>query len=124
METLAEGNCIPEGKWVLKIDGAFAPRVLRFDGPLARGLWWPLRGSIKGARLAPQVGPTASAGCVEGGDGPTGRGWWYRRFAAMSFIGSVTRSTFVLPVAHDGVPEPPSFGRQKSCRGLLSQALI
>ena len=24
---------------VLKIDGAFAPKVLRFDGPLGRGLW-------------------------------------------------------------------------------------
>ena len=25
---------------VLKIDGAFAPKVLRFDGPMGRGLWY------------------------------------------------------------------------------------
>ena len=49
VESWGNGNCIPIGKRVLKIDGAFAPRVLRFDGPLARGLWWPLRGSIYAA---------------------------------------------------------------------------
>ena len=26
----------------LKFDGAIAPRVLRFDAPPARGLWWRL----------------------------------------------------------------------------------
>ena len=30
------------GLKVLKFDGAIAPRVLRFDAPLARGLWWRL----------------------------------------------------------------------------------
>ena len=33
------------GDWgmkVLKFDGAIAPRVLRFDAPPARGLWWRL----------------------------------------------------------------------------------
>ena len=25
---------------VLKFDGAIAPRVLKFDAPPARGLWW------------------------------------------------------------------------------------
>jgi|GEM_PF-3559837 len=31
------------GLWplrVLKFDGAFAPKVLRFDGPAGRGLWY------------------------------------------------------------------------------------
>ena len=28
------------GLKVLKFDGAIAPRVLRFDAPPARGLWW------------------------------------------------------------------------------------
>ena len=27
---------------VLKFDGAIAPRVLKFDAPPARGLWWCL----------------------------------------------------------------------------------
>ena len=36
----------------------------------------------------------------------------------------VTGFTFVLPVLHDEEPEPPSSGRQKPCRGLLSRALI
>ena len=31
-----------------------------------------------------RLGPTTSAGCVEGGDGPSGRGLWHRRFAAIS----------------------------------------
>ena len=31
-------------------------------------------------------GRLSAAGCIEGGDGPSGLGWWYRRFAAMSFI--------------------------------------
>ena len=30
------------GLRVLKFDGAIAPRVLRFDAPPARGLWWRL----------------------------------------------------------------------------------
>ena len=30
---------VVKGK-VLKIDGAFAPRVLKFDGPLGRGWWY------------------------------------------------------------------------------------
>lgn len=33
------------GDWglrVLKFDGAITPRVLRFDAPPARGLWWRL----------------------------------------------------------------------------------
>ena len=30
------------GLRVLKFDGAIAPRVLRFDAPPARGLWWHL----------------------------------------------------------------------------------
>ena len=37
---------------------------------------------------------------------------------------SVTGFTFVLPVLPDGELEPPSSGRQKPCRGLLSRALI
>ena len=28
------------GLRVLKFDGAIAPRVLKFDAPPARGLWW------------------------------------------------------------------------------------
>ena len=28
------------GVKVLKFDGAIAPKVLRFDAPPARGLWW------------------------------------------------------------------------------------
>ena len=46
---------------VLKIDEAFAPKVLRFDGGFAaEGCGGGWRRSIKGARLAPQVG----ADCV------------------------------------------------------------
>ena len=34
----------------------------------------------------------------------------------------VTGLAFVSLQLHDEVPEPPSFGRQKPCRGLLSRA--
>ena len=30
------------GLRVLKFDGAIAPRVLKFDAPPVRGLWWRL----------------------------------------------------------------------------------
>ena len=45
-------------------------------------------------------------------------------FGGDKYIVSVTGLAFVSPVMHDGEPEPPSFGRQKPCRGLLSRALI
>ena len=31
-------------------------------------------------------------------------------------------ASLVSPVLHDVVRQPPSFGRQKPCRGLLSRA--
>ena len=39
------------GLRVQKFDGAIAPRVLKFDAPLARGLWWGAYELIEGASL-------------------------------------------------------------------------
>ena len=36
-------------------------------------------------------------------DGPLARGLWYRRFAAMNFIVSVTGYTVKSQILHDGV---------------------
>ena len=64
-------------------------------------------GKVDGASPR-RLWPPAAAGCVEGGgDGPSGRGLWYRRFAAMSFIGSVTGLPFVSPVLQAEVLVPP-----------------
>ena len=49
-----------------------------------------------------RLGPTTSAGCVEGGDGPSGRGWWYRRFAAMSMKSALRDLLLVSLVLHEG----------------------
>ena len=67
-----------------------------------RGLWWPLRGSYK--RGAPD-----GAGCVEGlcslsSGGDSG-------FAAEGKVAASPQ--YIAP-----------FHRQKSCRGLLSRALV
>ena len=45
------------GVKVLRIDRPDGRRVLKFDGPSGRGLWWRLRRNFykKGARLTPRV---------------------------------------------------------------------
>ena len=40
----------------------------------------------------------------------------------MNYEVSVTGFCFVSQVVYEGVLEPPSFGRQKPCKGLLSRA--
>ena len=45
-------------------------------------------------------------------------------FATLKGTQDVTCFPLVSPVLQDGMRLPPSFGRQKPCRGLLSRALI
>ena len=53
----------------------------------------------KGARLSAQVGAAFGGGlCRRGGDGPLGRGWWYRP-SGDEYIVSVTGMPFLYHIA-------------------------